>query len=924
MYTKYPSRFNIDSPWKRLLFRGGKKSQAAEFQEMQQLINNEQGKSFYSIYGPYTITEGLKVEVKSLSPTYSVKVKDGRIFVRTSVGSYFIDIKSFTISLPVNSRSIVSVKPKFLVDGDTNLVLRDPVSGGFFAGSKGAHRLVVDYDITVNEDGYPLFILDGQGSLNFPYIYYYVDNYFTTQYRDYIVPPGIRSRLELYTYEEYGDYIVEGLDCRVSNNSYLSISPGIAYINGKKVVVGYGFNYPLPDKSRVDFDTVISLFLSDKGLFELVTSNTFNIKNIPSTFKLVDVHVDGSENNKYYKPTCTNNRALNNNELLIITDLVKNTKDLLLIQQLRRQEINDSYVNDINISGTLVESFSNTTGSSVFHPLYDSVIEDGALRMGYSKNPFRLSNLSVAETNRASITSTQNSIYISPTYVEIPLINQTRSSEFVVIRNTATPSVRIIPSYSIPSQSNLRVETVNVRASGFRANEDNINLTFGNVGIFSFNVSEGTTIGTSAYSVKAANDGTVSLSFSIPSNMEAKSYPITLSNARVSASAVYSFAASSFTLNNLNSINYNLPVSALAQTFYVSNPVTITSIELAIRTFNELLSNRNEVFTVSLVKSSQTSPSGEVITRASVAASSIITSGNGSKFTKIIFDTPGILPTVGYYAILISTSIPGLELFTASVNVRDLKGGPISDAQPLTNGNLLLNSNGTWQSITNSDLTFKLNSAVVASTNSSLDLVISNLVDQISDISLSLVGRSSNLSYSDFRLKVGNNFITLASARELGFSSNSLIGRIEFNSSSYLLPYIDANASYIETYSNNSNATWISKNYIYGTGYTSVEITADYYSPNGSEISILISSNKGQTWEGLTRIGNKTDLIVDGNIPLYRNKFRVTNLSQVVQIRDVNGVTNSYLRKEISVRIDMETRSESISPYVTQFTLKLY
>ena len=925
MYSKYPTRFDSNSNWKRILFRGGKKSQTAEFQELQQLSNHSQGQLFYSLYGPYSVVKGLKVKILSLAPTYQIEVEEGQIFVSNSVGSHFIDIKSFTLSLPISGRSIVSVKPNFKVQGDENLNLRDYISGGYFSGSRGAHRLIVDYEIRVNEDGYPLFILDGQGSTKMPYIYYYYDNYFTTQYKDYLVAPPLRSKLELYTYEEYGDYIVRGLDCNISRDNYLVVSPGVAYINGKKVEVGYGFTYELSLTSTLQDDDVFSLYLSDKGLFDLIQYKSYAIRNVPSVLKIADIHVDESK----YKITCTQNRAISNNELLTIIDLVENNEELLLAQQLRRQEIDDSYFNDINLAGTLVESFSNNNNSSLFHPLYDAVIEGGALRMGNTKRSLRLSSLSISATNLARQTITENTSYLSPSYSEFTLIDQSRASEFVTIRNIAGPSVQIYPPYSIPDQDNLRVETVNVKASGFNSNEDNISISFGNVGIFDFVVSNGTTLGSSAYSVKASSDGTVDISFLIPSNLETRSYPITLSNSRVSASAVYEFngtvlpvdnsTTSTFTLNPLT-----LSPSSLAQTFYISTPVTITSVSLAIRDFNEILSDRSQVFTVYLVSSSETTPGGEVIARAAVAASSIVTSSNGSRFTKILFENPGVIPSVGYYAILISTPIPGLELFTATVNVADLNGGPISGNQPLTNGNLLLNNGGTWQSITNSDLTFKLHSAIISSPTSTVDLAITNAVDEISDVAISLVGKSSNLSYTEFRLKVGNNFTTLQAARNIGFSANTLIGRLQFTADSYLLPYIDTTASYVDTYSVNDSATWISKNYLYFTKYNAVELTLDYYSPEGSDISVLISSNKGQTWEGLSRVGNKDDSVIDGNIPLYRSKYIVENLTDTVQIRDINGTTNSYLRKEISVRIDMESRSESISPYVTQFTLKLY
>lgn len=921
MYSKYPTRFDSNSNWKRILFRGGKKSQTAEFQELQQLSNNVQGQFFYSLYGPYSVIKGLKVKILSLSPTYQIEVERGQIFVSNNIGSHFIDIESFTLSIPVNSRSVISVKPNFKVQGDENLNLRDYISGGYFSGSRGAHRLIVDYEIRINEDGYPLFIVDGQGSTKVPYIYYYYDNYFTTQYKDYLVAPPLRSKLELYTYEEYGDYIVRGLDCSISRDNYLLVSPGVAYINGKKVEVGYGFTYELSLPSTFQEDDVFSLHLSDKGLFDLIQYKSYAIKNIPSTLKLADIHVDDSK----YKITCTQNRAISNNELLTVIDLVENNEELLLAQQLKRQEIDDSYSNDINLAGTLVEAFSNNNNSSLFHPLYDAVIERGALRMGNTKRSLRLSSLSISAINLARQTTTENTSYLSPSYSEFTLIDQSRSSEFVIIRNIAGPSVQIYPPYSIPDSNNIRVETVNVRASGFNPNEDNISISFGNVGVFDFVVSNGTTLGSSAYSAKASSDGTVSVSFLIPNNLEAKTYPITLSNSRVSASAVYeflpTFGFSSFRVVN---VTQTTSPSSVAQTFYINTPVTITSVSLAIRSFNEILTNRSQVFSVYLVSSSQTTPGGEVIAKGTVAASSIVTSSNGSRFTKIIFDHPGVISSVGYYALLISTPIPGLELFTATVNVADLKGGPVSGNQPLTNGNLLLNSGGTWQSIANSDLTFKLHSAVISSPTSTVDLAITNAVDEISDVFISLVGKSSNLSYTEFRLKVGNNFTTLEAARAIGFSSNTLTGRLQFTADSYLLPYIDTSSSYVDTYSVNNSATWISKNYFYYIKYNAVEITLDYYSPEGSDISVLISSNKGQTWEGLTRIGNKDDSVIDGNIPLYRSKYVVENLTDTVQIRDINGTTNSYLRKEISIRIDMESRSESISPYVTQFTLKLY
>ena len=99
----YFDRYN--STWKKILFRPDKKSQSAEFNEIQSLINYQHTQAFEYLFSVYRIIKGLKLTVNSFTSTgYVIKVGAGQVFIRKNDRGYFIDISETTVLCSYNER----------------------------------------------------------------------------------------------------------------------------------------------------------------------------------------------------------------------------------------------------------------------------------------------------------------------------------------------------------------------------------------------------------------------------------------------------------------------------------------------------------------------------------------------------------------------------------------------------------------------------------------------------------------------------------------------------------------------------------------------------------------------------------------------------------------------------------------------------
>ena len=166
----YFDRYN--PTWKKILFRPDKKSQSAEFNEIQSLVNYQQTQAFEYLFSVYRIIKGLKLTVDSFTPTgYIIKVGAGQVFFRKDDRGYFIDIPETTVICPYSERTYIGVNPKFT----TVTNFKDPLTGGKLFGDLGADRLTVEGEVVVNEDSFPIGVVQGSSINEYPVIFYYKD-----------------------------------------------------------------------------------------------------------------------------------------------------------------------------------------------------------------------------------------------------------------------------------------------------------------------------------------------------------------------------------------------------------------------------------------------------------------------------------------------------------------------------------------------------------------------------------------------------------------------------------------------------------------------------------------------------------------------------------------------------------------------------
>lgn len=950
------NRFDPDKGWQRVLFRPDKKSQVAELHELQSLLNYQQMMNFSYLYREYSITQPFTVSAVQLGEeSLTVRVSKGQVYIKTTEGGYFIDVAEQDLTIAADTKTYIGLIPEFSTLGDSE-DLKDPITGGWFSGDDGAHRLKLSYKLVLNQDSYPIAIVQGFGASYIPSVFYYSEGGFSRQMDKAAIAAGLKAILARRWFEESGNFAAHGLEITINLNRYLAVSPGVAYILGRRVELTYGYHVALPKLRLTQTPTaqIYKVYLTVTGDIFVLSDNT-----VPEhSFLLGTVLVD--HDNERYQIIPTLDRSIPNSDLRLISD--QNHANELAVSQiaLDRQAADEAANRRIELSGILTDLFSSLAKSDINHQLYSATLNPAKylLRGGLSSQTLNFSNLEVmGSTNINLISESERGIYLTASLSNRTLISQTKATSWVAL--TSVPTTRaamsITPERGVPDTTSkeyslvslsdiptsqglvsttvttnislkLQATIVTVNCFGFPANADNLALSFGNVRIVEFTKLNGTSDGTGFATVKAKSDGTVSLSFRIPLNLEAKDYVINLTNGVSSAAAV--FALSSLTqpsTSNIPPLAYQTSAAAIAQTFDIGSPLVISGVRLAFRKVPQIQENGLYACVVSLVKTNAGVPTSEVLTQATLPLTSLNTSGNSSVWTDVTFRKPAIVESAGQYALVVSPLVQGAEIYIASVNERSLIDGSISSTQPLLGGNLLVAQGTGWQAKADQDLKFELIQGVPGGIDSELIVKVNNPLTAFNGLLCSLpyqapAGTDVQLYYKDGGWKPFRNLQQFQTANQ------SVELKIALKNTSTLCPVLEVGNAAFVTQTNAKSSIWISRTVEYDFSYTNLEVKFQYYCPIGANITCFFSSNAGETWEPLPIQGSWRDpnTLVDGNIPLYLGTFKATNLSRAVSVSDIHGNTSTYLRKKLTIRIDFDTKDTTLVPYIKRLSLITY
>lgn len=957
----YIDRFHPDKKWVRVLPRGDRYLQPSELIEVQSLLNHQMMQPSSYLYNLYSITRGLRIGIQQLSTNYNLlSLGEGQVYVEIDNQGYYVDVDAISkLPIPNNGRVDIGIVFKFEEKDDYP-------NPSFIVGKKGAHRKILTYQIVINEDSYPIAVIQNKGPFIRPDIYYYSNHQLTKLYDPYFLSPKISNLVNLRWYEEHGDYISHGLEVR-HNKDILTINSGTAYIDGKRIHLPFTSYITLSNLPTIlDSYFRYIVLLNKQGevsLLEDENPGPYSLNIPPNTIDLALLEIT----NRFIRDgrivrdvviTQSYKRALSNTDILRLEKDNYNNEKYVAQLSLDMQLLNLSDSRGLNLNGVFTDALVDTTRSDIYHPLYSASFMPAirALRPGFiaSDKPAQLvpSNIDIGVVNGEPY-------YATGSFSEEALVEQLIATDWLSLDiDPYTKAImRISPNQGVPDNSKiayslvspsslpslsasilkgllasnlavinlnlyLKAQYVYVQCDGFPINTDNLILTFGSIRITEFDLLQGTAFGTQPNSVKANQDGSVYLRFLIPTDLPLDSYVVSLSNENSQASTVYRSVNTVQTIINSdggfleeNKSSYYYPSleEGIAQTFFIEEPSTLTSILIAFRKVTNLNTPGIKVAAISIVDASGGAPDiQKVLGLAYIYTDQVRTSGNGTILVETTFDRP-IPTTRGQYAVVIHPLISGVEIYIGNAGRPSLKDGIVSTDQLLTTGSLYIKEGGFWQARLEADLTFRINRALISTTTSELIFELEDIepIDQVFFQLPVILPSNTGIEYfyesNRGWVKMEGHSYNLQSP-----NTKSRFKAVLYNTRR-MSPSLDLHNLSISTNHNKKESTWISITSSFDSAYNNVELILDVYEPKGSKIKPYFSSNAGLTWEVLTL---EDSLLIDGNIPLYTNTYRATSLSDTVVNKSASGSDIRTLRNRFTVRIDFEINNTAVIPFV--------
>ena len=933
----YEDRFNPEDNWQKILFRPDEKTQSAEYNEIQSLINYQHTQAFTYLFNVYRIIKGLKITFKKFTSTgYVMTVESGQVFLRQNDKGYFINIEERDFEVPFNERIYLGFIPLFETLTDVK-ELRDPLTGGEVCGDLGAHRLIVSSELTLNQDSLPIAVIEGRGIGQYPYIFYFNKKGYSLQYDSEYVPKLIADYLALRAYEESGDFIAEGLDLTIASSNSVTITTGFAYIKGKKVDLCYPFSYVLPVE---DID-VYSFYLTSFGGILVEKSLPLDKPNA------IYLGLAQAESERYYTIP-SKAIPLSNSDIKLLQARNILNQQTLFDYQLEKQVLDSSLIN--NITGTLIDSFTTLNGSDVNSFLFSASIipKYGILRPNFISNKISFLNLQEVTNNKVQVTSKGGlPFYSTPITSENIIINQDRATSFITIDDTTSkPVIRVNPpngqlnTYTkefqsiseiepynsfnfkvqpydkVAFQSTLQTTLVTLEGFGFDSLEDNLKIVFGNIQISEFTTIKGSQ-GSNNLTIKAAEDGSFVVTFNIPVDLPFKQYTITVSNFNTSSSVLFRDSVS-----DVVKLNYQ---ASIAQTFTIQSEVLISKVNLALRKIPVFNSAAIDLALISIVKANGELPSNEVLGQGILKLTDTVISSDGTAFTEIVLDLPVALNS-GQYALVIAPLASGqpLELYYAHVGDRSLSSTSVSNSQPLLGGELLINLKDQWVKEVSKDLTFQLVQCVASTKQADIVYRISNPLGKIHQLNREvkeIIQAGSKVEY--FYKNTSGSWVIFNQSQPIQGNLSEVDIKITLSGRSSLFPLLLLNQSCFTIYENSQESTWISKTLTYVKGYKNVEVEFDYYKPIGTDISVLFSSNSGETWQSVDLDEDLVQL-VNASVPIYKGTYIIKDLDPTTVSTDINGNTSRILRTKFTLKIEFTSQNPEVVPYIMKLKSVVY
>ena len=249
----------------------------------------------------------------------------------------------------------------------------------------------------------------------------------------------------------------------------------------------------------------------------------------------------------------------------------------------------------------------------------------------------------------------------------------------------------------------MRQIEVNVSASNFTPNEDNIECYFNDTKI-PLTATGTTTAGTNSGTVRAGSNGKFTAKFTVPTNTPCGSVEVLLKGATSSGTAVYQAQGRKQIIQEtvLTTTTVVKPTDPLAQSFSFTDDTIVTKIGLYFAT-----KDPNKAVVVQIRNMVNGYPGTTCYAAATVTADQVKTSEKGTEVTEVTFNQPIYCKANEQYSICILSDSNNYQMFVAELGSKDLLTENFVTSQPYAAGVLFSSSNAlTWTAHQTMDLKY--------------------------------------------------------------------------------------------------------------------------------------------------------------------------------------------------------------------------
>jgi hypothetical protein len=317
---------------------------------------------------------------------------------------------------------------------------------------------------------------------------------------------------------------------------------------------------------------------------------------------------------------------------------------------------------------------------------------------------------------------------------------------------------------------------------------------------------------------------------------------------KVTQNVVHDLAAKSgYDASFLNAGSVNR-IDPLAQSFAFTNAVQISSIEVAFYSKGTLPINC-QIRELSAGGMPTTKVAGEKL----LNASDIILSTDGSKMTKITFNSPVFIEADKDYCFVLITEDTEYQVFTGKLGEKDLASGAVIGKQPYEIGVLFSSSNNiSWNVHNDTDLKFNINAVnVVSDATMVFDAIPSTSVSEIVLAVEQLVPENTSIAW-EYGVNSSSTWSPLPTFEKTAVyevaNTVKLKCTLKVDPGSSISPTILKSSAAAYAMSRQSRGDYLTKNVVVTIPYGGVKQVVDMSLPTGTSYELQYSIDDGRTW----------------------------------------------------------------------------